>query len=83
MQSINITRANSKEKAVSSELKKDKKELPIYQCESLKQAVQKANDISKKGDIVLFSPASASFDMFKNFAERGKFFKSYVNEIVK
>ena len=58
------------EKAVSSELKKDKKELPIYQCESLKQAVQKANDISKKGDIVLFSPASASFDMFKNFAER-------------
>ena len=71
------------EKAVSSELKKDKKELPIYQCESLKQAVQKANDISKKGDIVLFSPASASFDMFKNFAERGKFFKSYVNEIVK
>ena len=71
------------EKAVNIELKKEKKELPIYKCESLLQTVNQANDIAVKGDIVLFSPASASFDMFKNFAERGDLFKTYVNKIVK
>ena len=71
------------EKAVNAELKKTKQEFPIYKCQSLNQAVQMANKISIKGDIVLFSPASASFDMFKNFAERGEIFKAYVRDIVK
>lgn len=71
------------EKAVKNELKKSKKELKIYNTESLIQAVKTANNIAVKGDIVLFSPASASFDMFKNFAERGDIFKEYVKEIVK
>ena len=71
------------EKAVKAELKKMKKEFPIYKCESLKQTIVTADEISTKGDIVLFSPASASFDMFKNFAERGNLFKQYVNEIIK
>lgn len=71
------------EKAVKNELKKTKKELPIYKCESLKKTVEIANNIAAKGDIVLFSPASASFDMFKNFAERGELFKEYVKNIVK
>ena len=71
------------EKAVNIELKKEKKKLPIYKCESLLQTVNQANDIAVKGDIVLFSPASASFPMFKNFAERGDLFKTYVNKIVK
>lgn len=71
------------EKAVNLELKKTKKELEIYRCKSLYQTVQTANQIAKNGDIVLFSPASASFDMFKNFAERGEIFKQYVREIVK
>ena len=75
--------ADKIEKAVTLELKKSKRELPIYRCESLIQTVQKAKEISKEGDIVLFSPASASFDMFKNFAERGNLFKEYVSEIVK
>ena len=70
------------EKAVTHELKRLKKELPIYKCETLKQTVIIANSISQKGDIVLFSPASASFDMFKNFAERGELFKQYVKENV-
>ena len=71
------------EKAVNAELKKTKKELPIYKCESLKQTIITADSISQKGDVVLFSPASASFDMFKNFAERGDLFKQYVKEIIK
>ena len=36
---------------------------------------------AKPGDIVLLSPASASFDAFKNFMERGKKFKDFVNEL--
>ena len=40
-----------------------------------------ANKVSKKGEVVLFSPASASFDMFKNFADRGEKFKALVNKI--
>lgn len=75
--------ADKIEKAVRLELKKQKKDLPIYKCESLGETVQTAYNIAARGDIVLFSPASASFDMFKNFAERGDLFKSYVNEIVK
>ena len=71
------------EKAVLKEQKRSKSDLKIYKCKSLNQAVQTANEIAIKGDIVLFSPASASFDMFKNFAERGEIFKQYVKEIVK
>ena len=33
------------------------------------------------GDIVLLSPACAAFDMFKNFAERGRYFKEIVMEL--
>ena len=71
------------EKAVLKEQKRSKSDLKIYKCKSLNQAVQIANEIAIKGDIILFSPASASFDMFKNFAERGEIFKQYVKEIVK
>ena len=45
------------------------------------EAVNKAKEVSKKGDVVLFSPASASFDMFKNFEERGNLFKELVNNL--
>ena len=71
------------EKAVKKELKNTNKHIDIYRCDSLKETITLANELAVKGDIVLFSPASASFDMFKNFAERGKIFKEYVNIIVK
>ena len=75
--------ADKIEKGINLELKKSKTEFPIYRCKTLKQAVETANEIAIKGDVVLFSPASASFDMFKNFAERGEIFKQYVRDIVK
>ena len=67
--------------AVSSELEAENKTMEIYQCETLEQTVDMAYKIAKKGEVVLFSPASASFDMFKNFAERGNKFKELVNNI--
>lgn len=45
------------------------------------EAVKLANKKAKQGEIVLLSPASASFDAFKNFADRGNKFKEFVNEL--
>lgn len=57
------------------------KKIDIFKTNSLEEAIKKAKEVSKKGDIVLFSPASASFDMFKNFEERGNKFKQLVNKL--
>ena len=68
--------------AVTSELAKDPDVVfPIYRVSTLEQAVDRARKLAKPGEIVLFSPASASFDMFRNFAERGKEFKKCVNDL--
>ena len=74
--------ADKIEKAVNEEMKHSAKKIDIYRCNSLEETVRTANTISVKGDIVLFSPASASFDMFKNFAQRGEIFKDLVKTIV-
>ena len=50
-------------------------------CEKFEETVQTAKKVAKPGDVVLFSPASASFDMFKNFEERGNKFKELVNNL--
>ena len=47
---------------------------------NLEDAVRLAKNSAKPGDIVLLSPACASFDMFKNFEERGTLFKEYVRD---
>ena len=59
----------------------EKKELPIYMCNSLEETVNLAKKLAKPQQIVLFSPASASFDLFKNFADRGEKFKNLVNKL--
>ena len=56
--------------AVKEELEKENKNLNIYMCETLEETIPIAKKNAKSGDVVLFSPASASFDMFKNFADR-------------
>ena len=48
-------------------------------AETLGQAVEKARDSADKGWNVLLSPACASFDMFKDYEERGRVFKDIVN----
>lgn len=53
----------------------------IIRVENLGAAVEKAHEIAEKGDVVTLSPACASFDAFKNFAERGNFFKEEVGKL--
>ncbi len=67
--------------AVIRQLEKEDKELPIYRCQTLQEAVSTAKEVAKQGEVVLLSPASASFDMFKNFEERGNIYKQMVNEL--
>lgn len=67
--------------SVTKELKAQNKDMPIVKCTTLEETISIANKIAKPGEVVLFSPASASFDMFKNFAERGDLFKKLVNNI--
>ena len=67
--------------AVKNELDKQNKKLNIYMCDNLEDTVNQAKKIAKPNQIVLFSPASASFDMFKNFADRGIKFKNLVNKL--
>ena len=53
----------------------------MYRCNTLQEVCEKAKEVAVEGEVVLFSPASASFDMFKNAYQRGDLFKSMVNNI--
>ena len=55
--------------------------LPIYVVNTMEDAVLKAREISKEGDIVTLSPACASFDMYPNFEVRGRAFKDIINKL--
>ena len=53
----------------------------ITDCGDFESAVRAAAAAAGSGDVVLMSPASASFDQFKNFMVRGEFFKKIVKEL--
>jgi UDP-N-acetylmuramoylalanine--D-glutamate ligase len=56
--------------------------LPVYNAgRSLEQAVELAHEHACPGDVVLFSPGTSSFDMFKNYAERGNQFRALVQAL--
>jgi len=48
----------------------DPHKLKIYRINTMEEAVKKARELAVTGEVVMLSPASASFDMFKNFEER-------------
>jgi UDP-N-acetylmuramoylalanine--D-glutamate ligase len=52
--------------------------VPVSRADSIEDAVQKASAGASDGDCILLSPACASFDMFRNFEERGECFKAAV-----
>lgn len=53
----------------------------IVMEDDFKKAVLTASQMAQEGDVVILSPACASFDHFKNFAQRGQTFKAIVNEL--
>ena len=53
----------------------------LVDCADFTDAVKKAAADAQSGDVVLMSPACAAFDQFKNFAQRGKYFKEMVNAL--
>ena len=55
--------------------------MEIYRFENYEDAVKCAYENSVPGDTVLLSPASTSFDLFRNFEERGNVFKSLVRAL--
>jgi len=58
------------------------KPLSVAQCAGLKEAIQAAAEVVSEGDVVLLSPGGTSFDEFKDFAERGEFYRKWVNELL-
>lgn len=76
--------------ATANVIKHEIEVCPLYSPDTLKvelvtdfaDAVKTARSLASEGDIVLLSPACTSFDAFKNFEERGNYFKKIVNEFV-
>ena len=60
---------------------KSSEEIEIYVEDGLDEVIARAREVAVPGEVVLFSPASASFDMFKNFAIRGEMFKDRVMKL--
>lgn len=68
--------------AVMNEIKKTVNvKTKIYMMDTLEEVIEIANKVSEPGEVILFSPASASFDMFENAYQRGDLFKELVNNL--
>jgi len=52
----------------------------VYACGDLERAVGKAREAAVEGDVVLLSPACASFDQFADFEARGELFRDLAEE---
>jgi UDP-N-acetylmuramoylalanine--D-glutamate ligase len=53
----------------------------VISCDGLEDAVREASQVVKPGDVVLLSPGGTSFDEFRDFAERGEWFRTWVNNL--
>ncbi len=53
----------------------------LQKADSIEEAVKTAKNLARSGDVVLLSPACASFDWFKNYEHRGQVFKELVNKL--
>jgi len=69
-------------KRIKERIKKQESRIKMIEgCKNMHEIVQKAHEIAESGDVVLLSPACASFDMFENYKERGNKFKEEVKAL--
>ncbi|MHB0946679.1 MAG: UDP-N-acetylmuramoyl-L-alanine--D-glutamate ligase [Sedimentisphaerales bacterium] len=66
---------------IEQAIRKTGKVQPIYREKTLQDAVNRARELSTAGDVVLLSPACASYDMFVNFVQRGNMFADLVGKL--
>jgi UDP-N-acetylmuramoylalanine--D-glutamate ligase len=57
--------------------------VPCSVANTLREAVAQARRKSKPGEVVLFSPGTSSFDMFKDYADRGNQFREIIQELTR
>ncbi len=69
-------------KKIENSVSRKTKKIKIIKAESLKEAVIKAKNQATFGDVILLSPACASYDMFKNYEDRGRQFKELVSKLL-
>lgn len=68
---------------INAEIKNQKSKIKIIEgCKNMEEVIKTASEIAEVGDVVLLSPACASFDMFKNYKDRGEKFKEEVNRLM-
>jgi len=70
-------------KSVDNNFLRTGKSIPVEKAESMKKAVKMAFRFAKEGDVVLLSPACASFGMFKHEFDRGEQFNKAVKDLIK
>ncbi len=73
--------ADKIEKAVTEHADYPDSGIVILHASTMEEAVDTARNSALDGDIITLSPASASFDLYKNFEERGRHYKSIVNAL--
>jgi UDP-N-acetylmuramoylalanine--D-glutamate ligase len=56
--------------------------VPVHEAATLRDAVERAFELAKPSGVVLLAPACASFDMFRDYADRGRQFKEEVGRLI-
>lgn len=73
--------ASAKVKAAIDEAGPGERPYSVAVCDGLAEAVEEAAKVVAPGDVVLLSPGGTSFDQFEDFAERGRWYRKWVNEL--
>jgi UDP-N-acetylmuramoylalanine--D-glutamate ligase len=55
--------------------------IEVLPCRTLDNAVERAHDLARVGDVVLLAPACSSFDQFENYEHRGRTFRQLVERL--
>jgi UDP-N-acetylmuramoylalanine--D-glutamate ligase len=67
---------------IKAQIPNSKFQIPVIEdCKTMEEIVKKAAELGEPGDVVLLSPACASFDMFTDYRDRGNQFKQAVSTL--